>query len=135
MRWVNIAKEISESTRRIRDKIIQDAKERARKIVEEANQKAKRILNEAEAKTRESREQVKAMTEQFYEEELKRRVAKARAENYQQIRSYQAQIVNEVFEKANTEIRNHMLSPEYAGLLRKLIVEAAVALEGGNLIV
>ena len=135
MRGSNITERLSDSTQRIRAKIIQDAKEKARKIIEEAHQKAKKIISEAEAKAKENRDQAKLLTDQFYNGELGKHIAQARTENYQHIRAYESEIVDEVLEKASYEIKDYTTTPEYGELLRQLIIEAAVALEGGDLIV
>ncbi len=115
--------------------MIQDAEDRARKIIEEARQRAKKIISEAETKAKESVEQAKLLTDQFYDDELGKHIAQARAENYQRVRAYESEIVGEAFEKARSEIRDYAMTPEYGEPLRKLIIEAAVALEGGDLIV
>ena len=127
--------DVSESTRRIGDRITRDAKEKADKILEEAREKAREVIDAALRMAEEVGSSEDQSLRERYDETARRRSAELEVEEQRRLTSFRSEIIEEMFKKVQDRLEEYVESEEYAKTLKSLIIEAASTLGGGELVV
>lgn len=125
----------------LREKFLERIKlqgeDEARRIIAEAEAEARRILEEAREKAHieASREAGKIIKEAEEKASTIRLIAEARARLVYRLRILEEKnkLVENVLEEAKKRLNEFLLSVEYTRILEKFIIEAAIAIGGGNL--
>jgi vacuolar-type H+-ATPase subunit E/Vma4 len=119
--------------KKIQDKIIGEAEEKAKAIVRDAERTKKDILDE---KRKEGEREAEKMLRNGMEEadSLKRqKVAEARLKAKQMTLASREELINETMEKCKEKLSALTSSKEYAETLRKLVEQGGIGLGGGDL--
>ncbi|MBS7610636.1 hypothetical protein KEJ27_00250 [Candidatus Bathyarchaeota archaeon] len=119
------------------EKILEQGRIEARRIIEEAEEEARRILEEAKVKARrEVDEKIEAIKRGAEERAtMIRHVAEVKARMAYRLRILEEKnkIIEEVFKAAYERLNKLTETDEYLGVLKELIIEAAVSIGGGQL--
>lgn len=119
--------------KKIQDKIIGEAEEKAKAIIREAEKSKKETLEE---KRKEGEREAERILRGGMEEadSLKRqKVAEARLKAKQMIIASREELINETAEKCREKLAALTTSKEYGETLRKLVEQGAIGLGGGDL--
>lgn len=127
--------EISESTEKIRRKIISDAEEKAEKIKAEAREKTEEILKEAEERAKEMKEKELEKIKQRTEETRQQDIAEKKVDYHRRVQNYKSELIDDTFDKVQEKLRDYVKKPAYQETLSDLIIEAGTTLGGGNLVI
>ncbi|MHA1644402.1 MAG: V-type ATP synthase subunit E [Candidatus Freyarchaeota archaeon] len=123
----------NERLKKIKEKIEKDAEQRASAIIEEAKKRAKETEKEALSKAERKAEEILRRAKEEAERYKRRRLAEAKLKAKQKKTRAQEEIIEKAFSKANEKLKELTSSPEYKGVLEKLIQRAAIGLGGGDL--
>jgi|GEM_PF-919032 len=132
MRWGE-TEEISESTRKIGNRILRDAREQADKILQEAKKKTDAVIDDTKKTAEEAVLAEEKSLRDRSEEIVKRRSAELEVDEQRRLMNFRSEIVGEVFKKVLEQLEEYTETPEYATTLKALIGEAASTLGGGKL--
>lgn len=119
--------------KKIQDKIIGEAEEKAKAIVRDAEKTKKDVLEE---KRKEGEREAEKILRSGMEEadSLKRqKVAEARLKAKQMTIASREEVINETMEKCKEKLTVLTSSQEYAETLRKLVEQGGIGLGGGDL--
>jgi V/A-type H+-transporting ATPase subunit E len=119
--------------RKIEDKIIAEAEEKAKAIIREAEKSKKDILEE---KRKEGEREAERILRRGTEEadSLKRqKVAEARLKAKQTIMSSREDLINETMEKCKEKLAELTAYKEFGETVRKLVEQGGIGLGGGDL--
>jgi V/A-type H+-transporting ATPase subunit E len=119
--------------KKIQDKIISEAEEKAKAIVKDAEKSKKDTLEE---KRKEGEREAERILRSGMEEadSLKRqKVAEARLKAKQMTIASREELINEAIEKCKEKLALLTASKEYGETLRKLVEEGGIGLGGGDL--
>lgn len=126
---------ISESTEPIRRKIIRDAEKQAHRLEAEAKDKATEILNAAKERTKEMREAELERRKKYIDETIRQRIAETKVEHHRRIQALKSGLIEDTFNKLREQLQKYVEKQAYLETLNNLIIEAGVALGGGELLI
>jgi vacuolar-type H+-ATPase subunit E/Vma4 len=122
-----------ERLKKIKDRIDEEAEERAKAIIEEAKIKAKEIEEEAVGKAEKRAEEIVKRGKEEVERYKRRRLAEAKLKAKQRKIKAQEQLIEMAFEKAKEKLIELTSSKEYSKILESLVQSAATSIGGGEL--
>lgn len=127
--------ENSDSTEAIRRRIISEAEKRAQEIRAEAKDKAARILTGAEERAKEIKEAELEKMKKHVDEARRQDIAEKKVDYHRRAQAFKSELIDDMFNKVRERLQKHTEKPAYRQTLIDLIIEAGVALGGGELIV
>lgn len=125
----------TEGVEAIRRKLLRDAEEEARRIVLEAEKRASEIVEEAKRGVEIKIESEYKSRADSFEQTKRERIAEERLEYNRRLQTYRSELLDSVFDEALKRLHSYCESDRYLETLKGFIVEAGVALGGGNLVV
>ncbi|ENN96081.1 H+transporting two-sector ATPase E subunit [Methanocaldococcus villosus KIN24-T80] len=120
---------------KIKEKILEDAKNEVRKIIAEAEEERKKILEEAKKEAERRKEQILKKGEKEAEMIKNRIIAEAKLEAKKMILKTKEELIEKAIVKLREDLLKYPESNEYKEKLIKLIMDGAIALGGGEILV
>ena len=125
----------SESLEAMRRKIIQDADAEALRILNQASKRADEILEAAKQESSYDENVDRSRIRDSHQATDRERVREAMSEYTALLSSYKAEIMDSIYQETQRRIKIHVDSDEYLPTVEGLIVEAGIALGGGEITV
>lgn len=125
----------SGSTETIRRKIISDGEKEADKIKAEAKEKSAEILKAARKRAKEMKEMELERIKKHIKETHRQTIAEKKVDYHRRIQVFKTELIDDTFKKAKEKLQKYAEKPAYEATLNNLIIEAGVALGGGELVV
>ncbi|MEE8167555.1 MAG: V-type ATP synthase subunit E family protein [Candidatus Hydrothermarchaeales archaeon] len=120
---------------KITSRILAEAKEKEDAIVSQGTEEAKNIESEARARAKTVKEGIIKEAERKAEQERRRIIAEATINARKKTLNAREEIINRAFHIAEGELQKLVASPDYGDVLVKLIVEACIEIDGGEIAV
>lgn len=127
--------EVSESTEAIRERILRDAREKADRIIKEARNRAEEIIRKAKKNVEETKKIELKQRKEHIDQTSRERLAEEKIERHRRLQSFRSEMIEKVYDEALNRLRNYCEKPQYVETLKKLAVEAGIALRGGDLLI
>jgi len=115
--------------------IISNAKNEARKYTKEAKQQTQEILEKGKAVAEQEKEEIIEMKSKTISELEKQQIASINLQTRREILQKKEEEISKAFTSAEDELKKFSSKPAYTKVLASLIVEAGIAIGGGNLLV
>ncbi len=115
--------------------IISNAKNEARKYTKEAKQQTQEILEKGKAVAEQEKEEIIEMKSKTISELEKQQIASINLQARREILQKKEEEISKAFTSAEDELKKFSSKPAYTKVLASLIVEAGIAIGGGNLLV
>ncbi len=123
----------TESLEAMRRKIIQDADAEALRILNQASKRADEILEAAKQESSYDENVDRSRIRDSHQATDRERVSEAMSEYSALLSSYKAEIMDSIYQETLRRIKIHVDSDEYLPTVEGLIVEAGIALGGGEI--
>jgi V/A-type H+-transporting ATPase subunit E len=114
-----------EGIERIKEKIMQEAREKEQQILNEARAEADQILKNSEQTAEEIKQQSLQKAKRQAEEEKRKILSMAELEERKGLLQAKQQIIDEVFDKARQELANLPVE-DYRQLIYKMLLESSI---------
>lgn len=114
-----------EGIERIKEKIMQEAREKEQQILNEARAEADQILKNSEQTAEEIKQQSLQKAKRQAEEEKRKILSMAELEERKGLLQAKQQIIDEVFDKARQELANLPVE-DYRQLIFKMLLESSI---------
>jgi len=115
--------------------IISNAKNETRKYTKEAKQQTQEILEKGQAVAEKEKDQIVELESKTIKELEKQQIASINLQARREILQKKEEEITKTFTSAEDELKKFTSKPAYAKVLASLIVEAGIAIGGGNLLV
>lgn len=115
--------------------IIGNAKDETRKYSKEAKQQTQEILEKGKAIAEREKEKIIELESKAITELEKQQIASINLQARREILQKKEEEITKTFTYAKDELKKFTSKPAYAKVLASLIVEAGIAIDGGNLLV
>ncbi|MHA1155421.1 MAG: V-type ATP synthase subunit E [Candidatus Heimdallarchaeota archaeon] len=115
--------------------IISNAKNETRKYTKEAKQQTQEILEKGQAVAEKEKDQIVELESKTIKELEKQQIASINLQARREILQKKEEEIAKAFTSAEDELKKFTSKPAYAKVLASLIVEAGIAIGGGNLLV
>jgi len=125
----------TESLEAMRQKIIQDAEAEALRIITQAAKRADEVLEAAKQESSYEEDVDRRRIKDGHQATDQERVSEAMSEYTALMSSYKSEIMDNIYQETLRRVKVHVDSVEYSFTLEGLIVEAGIALGGGELTV
>ncbi|MHA1594464.1 MAG: V-type ATP synthase subunit E [Candidatus Baldrarchaeia archaeon] len=121
-----------EKIKKIRDRIIAQAKKKADEIINEAEREAKRIIEEAISEAKHKAEVILRRGVEESQAYKRRKIAEATLKWRIEYIKSREKFIEEVFRKANEELQNLVRTDKYRKVIKNLILDALNVLGSGE---
>lgn len=128
-------KSIAEGIRALRREILSKAQRQANALIEEAKEEGEAARRQAEEKAQAIREEILREAQEEAASIKQRIVSTAQLEAQRMLLAKREELISRVFAEARKRLASVRRSNAYPDVLRQLILEAAIGLGGGELIV
>ena len=128
-------KSIAEGIRALRREILSKARRQAEALIEEAKEEGEVARRQAEEKAQAIREEILREAQEEAASIKQRIVSTAQLEAQRMLLAKREELISQVFAEARKRLAELRRSDAYPHILRRLILEAAAGLGGGELIV
>jgi len=128
-------KPTAEGIRALRQEILSKARRRAEALLEEAKEEGEAARQRAKGKAQSIKEEILREAREEAASTKQRLISAARLEAQRMLLARREEIISRVFAEARKRLTDLRRSDAYPNILRRLIVEAATGLGGGELIV
>ncbi len=115
--------------------IISNAKNETRKYTKEAKQQTQEILEKGKAVADQEKDEIVELESKTIIELEKQQIASINLQARREILQKKEEEITKAFTSAGDELKKFTSKPAYAKVLVSLIVEAGIAIGGGNLLV
>ena len=123
----------TESLEAMRRKIIQDAETEALRIITQAAKRADEVLEAARQESSYEEDVDRSRIRDSHQATDRERVSETMSEYAALLSSYKSEILDSIYQETLRRVKMHVDSEEYLSTLEGLIVEAGIALGGGEL--
>jgi V/A-type H+-transporting ATPase subunit E len=128
-------KSVAEGIRALRREILSKAQSQAEDLTEEAKKEKEAARQQAEEKAQAIKEEILHSVQEEAASTKQQGVSAARLEAQRMLLARREELISQVFAEAQKRLTELRRSDAYPNVLRRLAVEAATGLGGGNLIV
>lgn len=125
----------TESLEAMRRKIIQDAEAEALRIITQAAKRADEVLEVARQESSYEEDVDRSRIRDSHQATDRERVSETMSEYTALLSSYKSEILGSIYQETLRRVKMHVDSEEYLSTLEGLIMEAGIALGGGELTV
>ncbi|MFH2111001.1 MAG: V-type ATP synthase subunit E [Candidatus Bathyarchaeota archaeon] len=125
----------TESLEAMRRKIIQDAEAEALRIITQATKRADEVLEAARQESSYEEDVDRSHIRDSHQATDRERVSETMSEYTALLSSYKSEILDSIYQETLRRVKMHVDSEEYLSTMEGLIVEAGIALGGGELTV
>ncbi|HQA59739.1 MAG: V-type ATP synthase subunit E [Tepidanaerobacteraceae bacterium] len=114
-----------EGIAKIKERILEEAREEKEKIISDANAQAQNIVKQYEQKAKDILDDILEKAGKTAEEKRRRILSMAQLENRKQLLLAKQQIIDEVFERAKTSLKNVPLE-KYQTLIENMLLSSVI---------
>ena len=114
-----------EGIAKIKERILEEAREEKEKIISDANAQAQNIVKQYEQKAKDILDDILEKAGKTAEEKRRRILSMAQLENRKQLLLAKQQIIDEVFEKAKATLQN-MPDDKYQNLIANMLINSVI---------
>ncbi len=126
--------EDSNSTEAIRRRIISEAEKKAQEIEADAKDKSTQILTGVKERAKEMKEAELEKIKKHVEEAQRQGIAEKKVDYHRRVQAFKSELIDDILNKVKEKLQKFVEKPAYQQILTDLIMEAGIALGGGEII-
>ncbi len=126
--------EDSNSTEAIRRRIISEAEKKAQEIEADAKEKSTQILTGVKERAKEMKEAELEKIKKHVEEAQRQGIAEKKVDYHRRVQAFKSELIDDILNKVKEKLQKFVEKPAYQQILTDLIMEAGIALGGGEII-